>query len=126
MRRAGGRENLAAGAATGVEPTAPGERLESIAIEILPLRLQVGRGGAADVGTLIPVEAHPAQISQLSFVVLRTHPATIEILHPQDEAAAGAPRLKPGEQRRARVAEVQVYGRAGGDAEAPALRPPVP
>ena len=82
-----------------------------------PLGLPVRPARTADVGPLVPVEAEPAQIAQDRRLGLARRALDVGVLDAQDERAARAARQQPVEQRRARVADVELAGGAGCEAD---------
>ena len=66
---------------------------------------------AADVGPLVPVEAEPAQVLEDAGLGLARRALGVGVLDAQDERAVLAVREQPVEQRRARVADVELPGR---------------
>ena len=64
----------------------------------------------------VPVEADRAEVVQLPLGRAGLHPPLVEVLHPHEEAGAGAAGRQPREQRRAEVADVQGARRARGEA----------
>ena len=80
-------------------------------------RLLVGLGARGLPDHLaVPVEADRAQVVQLALGRAGLHAALVEVLHPHEEAGAGAAGRQPREQRRAEVADVQGARRARGEA----------
>ncbi len=86
-------------------------------IEMQPLRLPVRTVRAADVGPFVPVEPEPAQVAHDRGLRLARRSLDVGVLDAQDEGAAGAAREQPVEQRRAGVADVQLPGGAGSEAD---------
>src|SRR5438128_2688157 len=68
---------------------------------------------SAEVRSLIPVESEPAQILDDRLFGLDARPLGVGIFNPQNEDAIVTARQEPIEERRARVADVQVARRAG-------------
>ena len=65
---------------------------------------------AADVRSLVPVEAEPAQVVELPRLGAGDDARPVEVLDPQDEPAARRARRQPGDERRGRRAQVEVAG----------------
>ena len=63
-------------------------------------------------GLAVPVEPEPGQRAGLRLLAPGPYASAVEILEAQQEAAARMARPEPGDQRRARVAEVEIPGRA--------------
>ncbi len=81
-------------------------------IEVQPLGLPVRPVPAADVRPLIPLEAQPAQIADNRRLRLARRALDVGVLDAQDDGAAGTAREQPVEQRRPRVADVELTGGA--------------
>lgn len=118
VRSAGGGHDLASGAVTAVEMTVAGKSIQRPGVEILAFGLSVGGCGAVDVRPLVPVEAEPSEVVELGPAEVVAHASNVEIFDPQNETPAGGAHLKPGEQRSAGVADVQVSGGARSEATA--------
>src|SRR5690606_25031939 len=86
-------------------------------IEVDALALPVRPERAADVGPLVPGQSQPAQFGQhrLGQGVARTF--AIGILDAEHERSLVTPRDEPVEQRGPRVADVQLAGRTGSEAD---------
>ena len=84
-------------------------------VEVQPLGLAVRTERAAEIGPLIPVETEPAQIAEDRRLRLAGRALGIGVLDAQNERAALPAREEPVEERRARVAHVQLAGRAGSE-----------
>jgi hypothetical protein len=65
---------------------------------------------------LVPVEAQPLQAVEDRVDRLLRRALEVGVFDPQDESAAVAPRVRPGEERRASAADVQRAGRTRGEA----------
>src|SRR5205085_1332196 len=81
------------------------------------------RGAAARrvalrIRTFVPAEAEPAQLGELPLREPGPFTRAVEVLDPQGEHPARVLRPQPREDRRARVAEVQLAGRAGRESTA--------
>jgi hypothetical protein len=100
--------DVGAGAETGIQQVASGQRIQRRAIRRQVLRLHTN--------VAIPVEAQPCQVLQDGGSEFGAAAARVDVLQPQQEAATRLARAAPGEQRTERVAEMQVTGRAGGEA----------
>ena len=123
-RTAGGEHRAAIGLellrrAEAVVGVAAGEQL----VGVRTYRGAAARTGgtgpprAADVRPLVPVEAEPAQILEDALLGLLGRALGVGVLDAEDERAVVAAREQPVEERRARVADVQLAGRAGGEAD---------
>ena len=101
-----------------VRAAARDEIARRLAIELEPLGLPVRRVRPADVRALVPVEAEPAQVVENRCLGLARRSLGVGVLDAQDERAAVAAREQPVEQRRARVADVQLAGRTRREPDA--------
>src|SRR3954452_12985681 len=72
------------------------------------LRLTIRPVRPVDVGPLVPVETEPTQIAQDRGLRLAPRSFGIGVFDPQDERAALAAREQPVEERRARIADVEL------------------
>ena len=63
-------------------------------------------------GAFVPVEAEPAQASEISVERRGDEAGAVRVFDAQDECAAVAPREQAVEERRANVADVRDAGRA--------------
>ena len=86
------------------------------AVFLEPLRLEVRRVRAVDVGAFVPVEPQPAQAVENAGDHLVRRALDVGVLDPQDEHAAVAPRVEPVEERGAGAADVEVAGGRGREA----------
>src|SRR5262249_16999359 len=91
-------------------------------VEMQPLRLPVRTMRTVDVGTLVPVEAQPAQVAGDRGFRLTRRSLGVRVLDPQDEPAALAAREQPVEERGTRIADVQLPGRTRCEPDSHALR----
>src|SRR5262249_25089689 len=91
-------------------------------VEMQPLRLPVRTMRTVDVGTLVPVEAQPAQVAGDRGFRLTRRSLGVRVLEPQDEPAALAAREQPVEERGTRIADVQLPGRTRCEPDSHALR----
>ena len=87
-------------------------------VAIEPLGLPVRAVRAADVGPFVPVEAQPSQVVEDAVLGFARRSLRVGVLDAQHERAAVAARQQPVEQRRARVADVQMSGRTRREADA--------
>ena len=87
-------------------------------IAVQPLRLVVRGERPAHVRPLVPVDSQPAQPVEDRLQRLLDVPLLIGVVDPQDELPAVLPGQQPIEQRGPHAADVQVSGRAGGEAGA--------
>ena len=87
-------------------------------MSVEPLRLEIRRVRAADVGPFVPVEPQPAQAVDDAGDHLPRRSLGVGVLDAQHEGAAVPPREQPVEQRRARAADVKVAGRRRGEPDA--------
>ena len=76
-----------------------------------PLGLPIRSARAIDVGAFIPGEPEPPQITKNCRVGVDGGALHVGVLDPQNERAALPAREEPVEERRARVAHVQLPGR---------------
>mgnify|MGYP003694725645 CR=1 FL=1 len=81
------------------------------------LRLAVGPARAADVGPFVPVEPEPAQVLEDALLGLLRRTLGVGVLDAEDERAVVPAREQPVEERRARVADVELTGGAGSEAD---------
>src|SRR5262249_38552858 len=77
-------------------------------VEVKPLRLTVRAARTADVGSLVPGEAEPAQVADDGRLRFGGRALDGGVLDGKDEGAVTAAREQPVEERRARVADVQI------------------
>src|SRR4051812_2402828 len=92
-----------------------GEQLVCVRrIEMQPLRLPVRSITAADVWSLVPLEAEPAEIVEDALLRRLRRALRVGILDAQDERAVVTPREQPVEERRTRIADVKLPGRTRG------------
>ena len=113
-----GRASSFAGGAEAVVRVAAGDQLVRVRrVQMEPLRLPIGTVRPADVGALVPVETQPAQILENPGLRLASGPLGVGVLDAQDERAVVAVREQPVEQRRARVADVQLTGGRRSEAD---------
>ena len=121
--RAGGQRRLTLGLepfrrAEAVVGVATRDELASVCgVEIEPLALSVGADVATGVDALVPGEPEPAQIVLDGGFGGRGRALAVGVLDAQDVGAAVVPRQQPVEERRAGVADVQMAGRTGGEAD---------
>ena len=125
LRRSAGRE---IGLAVGVELLRRAEAVVRVIarqqlvgvrrVEMQPLGLAIGTVRAADVRPLVPVEPEPAQVLEDALLRLARRSLGVGVLDAEDERAVLAVRQQPVEERRARVADVQLAGRAGSESDA--------
>src|SRR6185312_9647529 len=106
------RPLLLVGSARGLE------LLQVFPVEGAALALPVGAARSADLRALVPVQPQPSQAVvddvEEGLAVARL----VGVLDPQDEGAAGVPRVEPVEERGAGAADVEESGRTGGEADA--------
>ena len=127
-RAAGGERRLPLGVellrrAEAVIGVIAGEQLVGVRrVEVQPLRLAVRAVRAVDVGALVPVEPEPAKILEDADLRLARRALGVGVLDAQDERAVLAVCQQPVEQRRARVADVQLAGRARSKSESHSKR----
>jgi hypothetical protein len=107
---------LAAIAAVGVavfnQPIGP------MPVDRQALALEIGAVVAAHQRPLVPLAAQPAQARAEIVQGILHQPLLVGVLDAQDELAVTVAGKEPVEQRRAGRADVQVAGRAGGEAYA--------
>src|SRR5204863_7816245 len=82
------------------------------------LRLVIRAVRAADLGALVPVQAQPAEPVEDRLQGLRHVALLVGVVDAEDELAVLLPGEQPVEQGRADPADVQVAGRARGEAGA--------
>ncbi len=106
----GGGQALRPGAVAGVDES--------------PL-LQLGEGGAVDVGAaalvhrlIVPVEAQPLQVPHHLVAPGLGAPVRVQVLQPEDHPPPLAPGRQPGQQTGPQVAQVHPPAGAGGKAAA--------
>ena len=85
---------------------------------MMTLGLTVRSPRAADVRALVPVESEPFQIADDGRVGIGRRSFRVGVLDAQDEGAVMTAREQPVEQRRAGVADVQLTGWTGSEADA--------
>ena len=107
--RGQGLEDVLPGTPTGVNRSGIAKPGEGAAVTGESLALAIRCEGTAAVRTFLPVQTEPAQV-QHGGGELRTGAASIEILVPQDQHAAGGPGALAGDPEGAGVAQVQVPG----------------
>ena len=81
-------------------------------VEMQPLGLAIRSVHAADIRAFVPVEPEPAQILEDARLGLARRSLGVGVLDAQDERAILAMREQPVEERRPRVADVELTGRA--------------
>src|SRR5688572_28303040 len=86
-----------------------------IGVNVETLRLTIGPDIPARLYALIPLQSHPPQVVGDRQFGFAGGPLHVSVFDPQDEGAAVMPRQQPVEQRRTRVADVQVTGRRWGE-----------
>ena len=87
-------------------------------IFVEPLRRAIRPDGPADFGPFVPVESEPSQVFENRRVRFGGRTVGVRIFDAQNERAVVTAREQPVEQRRADVADVQMPGRARGEADA--------
>src|SRR5215204_1864684 len=80
-------------------------------IQVQALRLTVRSMRSVEVGSLIPVEPQPPEIVEDAQLRLAGRSLGVGVFDPQDKGAVLPVREQPVEQRRARVADMQLPGR---------------
>ena len=83
------------------------------AVRLQPLTLPVGTVWPASIGTLVPVEPEPGQVTVDRRFEFGSRAGRIDVLHAQQEAAAAGRGKVMVEQRRKRMAKMQQTVRAG-------------
>ena len=91
--------------------------LRVLLIEDGTLRLTVRAVGAADVGSLVPRQAKPAEVVENRALGFDGRSLAIGVLDAKDERAALPACEQPVVERRPRVADVQVTGRTGSETQ---------
>ena len=101
------------------------QRLDAALVVFLALALEIGAaiafaraGGVAGERAFVPVQPEPAQAVEDDVHGFLRVARGVGVLDAQDERAAGVAGVKPVEQGRARAADVQEAGRAGGKTNA--------
>src|SRR5690606_8637308 len=92
------------------------EALGRLPVALLTFTLEVGAELAADLRSLVPVEAEPAQGVEDGPHAVEAGALLVRVLDAQHEGAALAAGPEPVEQRRARAADVQITAGGGGEA----------
>ncbi len=87
------------------------------AVAVEPLGLEVRPVGAADFRPFVPVEAEPPHAVEDAGHHLPRRPLHVGVFDPQDERAAGVPRVQPVEERGAGAADVKVAGGRRGETD---------
>ena len=82
------------------------------------LRLEVRGVRPADPRPLVPIDPQPLQAREDRLEGLLDIPLGVGVVDAEDERPAMSPREQPVEQRRADAADVEIPGRAGGEAGA--------
>ena len=100
--------DVGAGAEAGIEQAAGQQAVQH--------GLVFGAVGGLDSHRAVPVQAEPGQVLLDRVGEFRAASGGVDILDPQEEAAARRVRPAPCEERRMGVAEMEVAGRAGGEA----------
>src|SRR6266542_3792709 len=90
------------------------------------LGLAVGPAGAADVRTLVPVQPEPAEVLENALLGRLGRSLGVGVLDAQHIGAVVPARQQPVEERRARVAHVQLAGRTGSEADSHLLTGALP
>jgi hypothetical protein len=88
-----------------------------VGVDVHPLRLPVRLVRAADLRTLVPVEAQPAHRGEQLLVRLLGVAGRVGVLDPEDQLAAVVAGEGPVEEGRADQADVGVPGRGGTEAD---------
>ncbi len=101
-----------------VRVTGREQALNIFRIDRQALRLNVRSVRAADVRSLVPVQAEEAQRVHNQFQSVLDFAFLIGVFDAQDELAAGVPRPQPDEQRGTQTADVRRAGGAGRKADA--------
>src|SRR5262245_22391459 len=87
------------------------------AIDVQPLGLPVRSVIAAGLDAFVPLEAHPPQVFDHAALGVARRTLEVGVLDADDERAALAAREQPVEERRSRVANVQLAGGARSEAK---------
>ena len=114
LRRAGRLGDIRSAAEARIGSTRRTKRVERFIVQRRPIRLLVGLVRTAQIGTLVPVETEPGEILEDRVVEPFPHSGPIEVFHAHDERAFPGPDGQPCDQRRGRIAEVEVSGGARG------------
>ena len=86
-------------------------------IEVQPVGLPIRSARPAHVGPLVPIETEPPEVADNRRLRLAGRAFGVRVLEPEDEDAVGSARKQPVEQRGARVADVELAGRARGESD---------
>ena len=90
---------------------AAGQELVGVGrIEVQPLRLPIRAVRPLDVRPFVPVQTQPAKVVEDAELRLTRRALDVGVFDTQDERAVLAVREQPVEERRARVADVQLTG----------------
>ena len=102
------------GAVAGIDLPLGDQALETVAVEIEALGLVIGAIRASRLRPLVPVDPQPLQLLEEILLEGLGRPGPVGILDAQDKDAAVMPGVKPVEERRPRVADVEFPRRRGG------------
>ncbi len=69
--------------------------------------LAIRSAGSADIGTLVPIEAEPAQVPQNRLSRAGLKPRMVQIVNPQQERPTLKAAMQPGQKRCAQIAQVE-------------------
>ncbi len=86
------------------------QALGVFAINVEAIALAIGRVRAADVGTFVPVDAHPLHVFQKLGLEAGLAALDIGIFNAEDHRASSLPGDQPVEERGTGVADVQMSG----------------
>ena len=94
------------------------QSLGVLAIQLEAIALAIGCVRAADIGTLVPIDAEPLEIVEKLVLEARLAARKIGVLDAQHHDAAGLTGKEPVEERSAGVADVQLSRRRRSEANA--------
>jgi len=103
-----GRIELLFGGVAAVGGATAHQLLRELMVDVQPVHLPVGAVLAPRLGSLVPLEAQPAQVAQDDLLVGVGTALAIGVFDAQDEAPAGLAGPQPVEERRAHSSDVQI------------------
>src|SRR4051794_28826302 len=110
VRSLNGAKDILSGAGARVNQLSRFELFENGTVELDPFALVVRGERTAHVGTFVPLEPEPFQVSEHGLHKLRPDAAAVEIVIAQNEGAASDPFALLSYPKGTRVAEMQVAG----------------
>ena len=109
---------LLGGVVRVVRETRLDQLARDVAVQVEPLGLPVRPEAATDLGAFVPVQAEPTQRVEQTCVRVFAVACRIGVFDPEHEGAARMTRVRPVEQRSTHIADMQVAGRRGTEANA--------